>query len=250
MLLSRLLRSATLAALLPFAGCSHRVPDSTVILIDTSLSITPRAEKAALDAVRGRIARMKRGDHLVLIPITGDEANDAGGRILRLSTPAGRESYDADLRRFRAQADSQFATWTQSLDPHQSRTDIFGGIAAAEQDLTAQPKDNTTRLVVVSDFLEDDATHHFVSDGALANPARALHLAALERTRHPIAFHGAHLCLGRLESRDFVRLSLDRQNAVQAFWAAYFGQGGQPAEENFDGTGMLADAGSGCLGGL
>ena len=47
---------AILAGLL-LSGCSHRGPVATVEVIDTSLSITPRAEKAALDAVRSAVAR-------------------------------------------------------------------------------------------------------------------------------------------------------------------------------------------------
>ena len=65
--------------LLTLAACSHRTPEATVEVIDTSLSITPRAEKAALDAVQNQIAHMQRGDTLIVIPITGDAANDSGG---------------------------------------------------------------------------------------------------------------------------------------------------------------------------
>src|SRR5665213_585864 len=127
-------RYAAITLLFLLAGCSHRVPEATIEVIDTSLSITPRAEKAALDAVQDQIGHMQRGDRLVLIPITGDAANDAGGRVLRLSAPTQRETYDADLRRFHEQAGKQFAAWVASLDKHQSRTDIFGALDAAQQE--------------------------------------------------------------------------------------------------------------------
>lgn len=55
-------RYLAIATLLLFAGCSHRVPEATIEVIDTSLSITPRAEKAVLDSVQGQIFRMHRGD--------------------------------------------------------------------------------------------------------------------------------------------------------------------------------------------
>jgi hypothetical protein len=100
---------------------------------------------------------MQRGDRIVPIPITGDAANDLGGRILRLSVPTVRESYDTDPRRLREQAKKQFSTWTASLDPHQSRTDILGTLDAARQELAHSPRGSTQRLVV-SDFLEDDGT--------------------------------------------------------------------------------------------
>jgi hypothetical protein len=217
-------------------------------VIDTSLSITPHAEKAALDAVEDQIARMQRGDLLVLIPITGDAANDAGGRILRLSAPTERETYDADLRRFQEQAQKQFAAWTASLDQHQSRTDILGALDAARQEFALLPKESNRRLIVVSDFLEDDGTYRFVSASSLESPALASQLAAHLREQHGFTLPGVTLCLGRLESSDFAPLSAERKEAVQAFWTAYFAAGGGPAEIQFDGMGILADTEPGCFG--
>jgi hypothetical protein len=235
--------------LLLLAGCSHPIPQATVEVIDTSLSITPRAEKAALDAVQNQIAHMQRGDILVLIPITGDAVNDAGGRVLRLSAPTERETYDADLRRFRVAAGKQFAAWATSLDKHQSRTDILGALDAARQELSALPKETNRRLIVVSDFLEDDGSYNFVSSGPLASPARARQLAARLREQHGFTLQGVPLCLGRLESSDFAPLPAQRKEAVQAFWAAYFADKGKLGEIQFDGTGILADTERGCFGG-
>ncbi len=243
-------RCVTFAVLFLLAACSHRVPQATVEVIDTSASITPRAEKAALDAVQDQIAHMQRGDQLVLIPITGDAANDAGGRILRLSAPTRRETYDADLRRFHEHARKQFAAWRASLDPHQSRTDILGALDAAQQELALLPnKESNRRLVVVSDFLEDDGIYRFVSADLLTSPVRARELAARLREQHGLTLQGVPLCLGRLESSDFAPLSAQRKDAVQAFWTAYFATGGEPAEIHFDGAGILADTERGCVGG-
>jgi hypothetical protein len=219
---------------------------ATVEIIDTSLSITPRAEKAALDAVQRQIVHMHRGDQLILIPITGDAENDSGGCVLRLSGPTERETYDADLRRFREQAQQQFTAWEASLDRHQSRTDILGALDVARQEFASLPSENERRLIVVSDFLEDDGVNDFVHDGALANSARARLLAAHLRTERGFAMPGATLCLGRLESRDFAPLTEERKVAIQAFWSAYFTETGQQIVIHFDGTGMLADAEHGC----
>lgn len=193
------LRHATLALLLLLSGCSHRVPEATVVVIDTSASITPRAEKAALNAIQNQITHMHRGDRLIVIPITSDAANDADGRILRLSAPTRREAYDADIHRFQATAQQQFMAWRASLDPHQSRTDILGTLDAARQELAAMPKDSDRRLIVASDFLEDDGTYNFVSVEALANPVRARELAARLRAQHGFMLPGMQSCLGRLE---------------------------------------------------
>jgi hypothetical protein len=123
-----LLRNGLLAVLY---GCSHRVPVGTVEVIDTSLSVTPRAEQATMDAARAQIRRMERGDILILVPITGDELNDAGGRLLRLQAPTTRESYDADLRRFRMDAATRFAAWAAEHGTERNRTDILGSLDLA-----------------------------------------------------------------------------------------------------------------------
>jgi hypothetical protein len=192
---------------------------------------------------------MQRGDHLVLIPVTGDAANDAGGRILRLSAPTQRETYDMDLRRFQEEAQKQFAAWRASFDQHQSRSDILGALDVARQEFALLSKESNRELVVVSDFLEDDGTYRFVSAGELASPARARQLAANLREQHGFTMQGVPLCLGRLESSDFAPLSAKRKKAVQSFWTAYFAAGGEQAEIEFDGTGMLADADRGCFRG-
>ncbi len=242
-------RYAAAIALLLLTGCSHRTPVATVIVIDTSASITPRAERAALGAVGDQIARLGRGDRLILIPITGDAQNDAGGRILRLSAPTQREIYDADLRRFQEQSKKQFAAWASSLDPYQPRTDILGALDAARQELAVLPKGVNRGLIVVSDFLEDDGTYRFVSTRSLADSTSARELAGRLREQHGFTLQGVPLCLGRLESSDFAPLSAQRKKAVRAFWTAYFAAGGMQAEIHFDGTGILADAERGCFGG-
>jgi hypothetical protein len=243
------IRYAAITLLFLLAGCSHRVPQATVEVIDTSLSITPRAEKAALDAVQNQIGHMQRGDRLVLIPITGDAANDAGGHVLRLSAPTQRETYDTDLRRFQEQARKQFAVWVASLDKHQSQTDILGALNAARQEFAVLPNGMNRKLVVVSDFLEDDGTYRFVSASSLTSPAHARQLAARLHEQHSFTLLGVSICLGHLESSDFAPLSAQRKEAVQEFWAAYFAAGDQPAEIQFDGTGILADTEHGCFGG-
>jgi hypothetical protein len=98
----------------------------------------------------------------------------------------------------------------------------------------------------VSDFLEDDGTYRFVSADSLANPARARHLAARLRAEHEFTLPGVSVCLGRLESGDFAPLSVQRKEAIQAFWTAYFAAEGESAKIQFDSTGILADADRDC----
>ena len=100
------LRSLTFASLILLAACSHPVPRRRSMCSTRVSSITPRAEHAAENAILDQISRMGRGDRLIVIPITGDAENDAGGRILRLVAPTERQAYDNDIRTFQADAKS------------------------------------------------------------------------------------------------------------------------------------------------
>lgn len=242
-------RSLVFATLILMAACSHPVPKVTVVVLDTSLSITPRAERAAEDAILGRILRLERGDRLILIPITGDAQNDAGGKILRLVAPTERQAYDNDLRRFQTDAKKQYAAWVASLDQHQLRTDILDTLDLARQELAAIPKDSDRRLIVLSDFLEDGPSYRFVHAPQIATAARARELAVTLRTKRGFALPGVPVCLGRLESSDFAPLSPQRKEAVQAFWAEYLNDRGQAPALRFDGTGMLT-GNAGCSNSL
>jgi len=232
--------------LLLVTACSQRIPVTTVEVIDTSMSITPRAEHSAQSAVGNQISRMGRGDRLILIPITGDAENDAGGRVLRLTAPTIRESYDTDLRRFQSDAQKQFVAWAASLDPHQTRTDILGTLDAARQEFSAVPTGSERRLIIVSDLLEDEASLRFVSAPQLANAPRARTLAVMLRSERQFTLRDVPICLGRLESSDFAPLSPQRKDAVQAFWAAYLTDKERQPELHFDGTGMLTST-EGCF---
>jgi hypothetical protein len=191
---------------------------------------------------------MNRGDVLILIPITGDAENDAGGRILRLRAPVARESYDADLRRFRDTARTQFAVWVASVGAERYLTDILGTVDSARQEIDSLPANTTRRLVILSDFLEDDDQYRFVSHPSLATPHRARILAGRLRSQHAFSLHEIPVCLGRLESLDFPSLAPQRKEAVQAFWAAYFLDKEQGPDIQIDGMGMLS-GGEVCLKG-
>jgi hypothetical protein len=223
-------------------ACAHHAPVATVEIIDTSLSIMPRS---VLGAVNDQIASLGLGDILIVIPITDDTRNDAGGRILRLQAPGTRESYDANPKRFRADAQKRFTAWAASLDPLQRRTDILGALDAARQEFASIPAADERQLIVASDFLEDDDVHDFVRDRALRNSARARVLAADLRAERGFVLPRAVLCLGRIESREFATLTEERKAAVQAFCVEHLSDNGKAPELHIDGTGLLSGTG-GC----
>lgn len=238
--------------LIPFlflTACTHRAPTATVELIDTSLSISPCTEQTVLAAVRSQVSHLGRGDILILIPITGNAANDAGGRILRLQALTNRKPYDADLRRFRDDAEKQVAAWVSSGRAEPDRTDILGALDAARQQLTSLPTGNVQRLVIVSDFIEDDGEFNFVSDSSLANPSLARRLASRLRAAHGFALHGTSVCLGRLASLDYEHLSTGRRAAIATFWKAYLANDGSAPDIDFDGVGILEGTDGACFKG-
>jgi len=236
-----------LLPLLCLVSCNHDKPTTTVELIDMSLSISPSAEGKALDAVRQQIQRMGRGDRLILIPIAGDAENESGGRILRLNAPMDRKAYDADLRAFRKAAARQFATWAAAHGADRSRTDLLGSFHVARQILASSPKSDALRLVVVSDFIDDNGTFNFASAPYLANISRARALATRLRTADGFPLRGVPICLGRLESVDFATLSPKRQKAIDAFWETYLADGSHTPEIVIDGLGMLRSPHPPCL---
>jgi hypothetical protein len=190
-----------------------------------------------------------RRDRLIFIPITGDAQNDTGGRILRLAAPSVRETYDADLLRFRDEAKKQFTAWVESLSPLQRQTDILGSLDTARQELSALPQGGNRRLIVVSDFLEDEGSYRFVSSPALAAPGHARQLALRLRGEHGFSLHGVPACLGRLESSDFASLTPERKEAVKTFWTMYLMDADQRPEIRIDGTGMLTTLDQTCFAG-
>jgi len=118
---------------------------------------------------------------------------------------------------------------------------------AARQEFASIPADDEHRLIVAGDFLEDDDVHEFVRDRALTSQARARVLAADLRAERGFVLPRATLCLGRLESRDFLPLPEERKAAVQAFWVEYLSDKGKAPELHIDGTGLLSGTG-GCSG--
>jgi hypothetical protein len=145
-------------------------------------------------------------------------------------------------------AKKQYAAWLASLDPRQMRTDILGTLDVARQEFTTVPESADRRLIILSDFLEDDPSYRFVSSPQLANPEHARALAVELRTDRSFVLPGVPVCLGRLESSDFAPLSPQRKEAVQAFWAEYLDDRGRALELRFDGTGLLT-GNAGCAAG-
>lgn len=104
-------------------GCAHRQPTTTFGLIDTSLSLSPCAQQAALNVVRGQIQRMGRGDRLILIPVTGNAQNDAGSASFGLerrpaAPPTMPTSTSLAAKTSNCPQRAKISKWFSATGPH------------------------------------------------------------------------------------------------------------------------------------
>src|SRR5207244_3023513 len=107
-----------------------------ISLIDVSASIEPQAQQSAFHAIENIISTLRRGESLVVIPITGDAGNESQGRILRIEVPKRREAYDQDLRS--AASDLRHSleeTKAAAMHDPGARTDILGALRLAAQEM-------------------------------------------------------------------------------------------------------------------
>jgi hypothetical protein len=231
-----------LGSTLLLAACSGAPPvRHLVILIDVSGSIEKAAERDAYQAIADGVKLCKRGDSFSMIPITSDAETQTQGHILRFKAPAVREAYDQDLKRFadtvrRSLEESKAAAVTTPG----ARTDILGTIRLAQEEFGLDAPGTERVLVVLSDFVQDDAGLNFKTERLLATPASTNTLAIRlgKGLEFPVTMR---VFLGSLRSTDLAGLDRERRRAIQEFWMQYFiSRGVQPIFAT-DGPGLLSE---------
>jgi len=228
--------SLTLIVLL--GGCKSDTPREEVFVLDISQSIDTDAEKQMFVAVEDVAQHLHRGDTLTIIPITGNAEAELQGRTLYYSVPSAedRKAYDADLRTLDAQIKDDLARLQADAIAHPGKhTDILGSIMVAMKDFSNRPTEK--RLVVLSDFIQDDKQFNFRRDHRFANEADAVALG--ESIRLPVGRHPKiSVALGRLRSDEFSALDPSRQRSINAFWGRVM----SPAVVDPDGTSIVPRA--------
>ena len=230
---------ASLPRLLLLAvGCRKAAPpDQYVCLLDISASIYPEAVRDELAAMDKLADNLNRGDQLVIIPITGNARNDVQGHIVRLHVPEQRTAFDSDLAPFREEAHQEIAQLRNWATSHPSAlTDILGTLLVAQQEVAERQAD-TTRLIVLSDFIEDDGKWNFSTDQNLGSVVLALRLS--DRARCHVELQFSSVFLGQVRSRDSERLPMSRLDAVEAFWDELLKLPNQQIRIHTDGIGSL-----------
>jgi len=96
-------------------------------------------------------------------------------------------------------------------------------------------------LVILSDFVQDDAALRFKADGRLKDEAAAIEFARKTAGERRLDLRNARVFLGSVRSRDLQDLSTERRAAIRAFWRELLAQSGARAvEEATDGPGLMA----------
>jgi hypothetical protein len=223
--------------ILLLGGCTERrKPMDIIILPDVSASIDPESRQEMFVAIKDLATHLHRGDSLTIIPITDNADAALSGRTLHYDVPSAqnRQAYDSDLRELSERVSADLSHLAAATDAHPGKyTDILGTIQIA---LNQPHFDNVqTRLVILSDFIQDDETFNFRKDPRLASVGTATPLgrktAAQMHARLP-----THVLLGRLPSFEYLHLPRERQRAINAFWEAVL-----PSNTVYsDGVGLLA----------
>ena len=150
-------------------GCSKQQPRHIVILPDVSGSIDRGALQQAFEAIDEVVRGLRRGDKIAVIPILSDAQAEVSGRIMRFEVPLERRAYDADLSKFQHQLKDALAKMQTDAVIHPgSKTDILGSIELAEQELQAVKGIYKQRLLILSDFIQENNEINFRSDERLA----------------------------------------------------------------------------------
>ncbi len=163
-------------------------------------------------------SHLRRGDTMTIIPITGDAEADLQGRILYYAVPTAdeRQAYDADLRKISSQVASDLDGFEIGALAHpEQHTDILGTIRIAMAEFSAADTDK--RLIVLSDFLQDNRQLDFRSDRRLATSDAGKRFGTELRkgaANHP----PARAFFGRLRSADYAALNAKRREGIDAFW--------------------------------
>jgi hypothetical protein len=211
-----------------------------VYLLDCSASIAPKALDDAFHQVELQADKMQRGDLISVIPITSDSDTNAQGNILRMGVPLNRQPYDQDLQTFRKTFRQALYVLHDRAKAHLfDKTDILGSIDLAAQEFAPDDGHIRKRLIILSDFIEEDGTLDFRTAPALAGENTARQLATRLAKNVP-QISTVRVFLGSLQSNELDRMPKARRQAIREFWLEYFNNEKTHPVFATDGPGMSA----------
>jgi hypothetical protein len=227
------------------AGCTPERDGGRVKVVmaaDVSMSIEGAAEQESFDAIDQSLGRLRRGDSVVVIPITGDSWNDTQHVKVREHFSEKREPYDEDHRRFARRISQELKAAREAAMRHPaSSTNILGAFDLCAEELSQPATGLTQAILALSDFIQDDSQYDFRTDRRLANSENARRLAMTLSDSMGRRFQGVKVYLGYLASVDGRQLTETRRKAVQAFWVTYLSRQGADVQFSIDGPGRLPE---------
>jgi hypothetical protein len=221
-------------------GCGKQ-PESKhiVILIDVSGSIDRQALDQAFKAIDELVGYLNRGDRIAIIPILGDAAAEASGRIIRFDVPTNRQAYDSDLQAFRQKLKTSLAALkTEAVVHPGTKTDILGSVALAEQEFASVNRESARLLLILSDFIQEDQEINFMKGSHTATVGAARGFAT-QITKGTSNLKGIRVYMGLLRSTEYSAMGRSRREAIQEFWIRYFKSCNGNARFLTDGPGLL-----------
>lgn len=232
--------------LLQFSGCWKRQTVTIVCIVDLTGSVEAEAKASVFVALKEMFKKLRRGDTLIIIPLTGDALTQTQGKVLRFSLSEKREVYDEDLDRLAEEAKNKLeALEAEAKANAYKQTDIFGSLEIAQEILNSDKtlhKDAEHRriLILFSDMLQDDAQCVFMRDTRFANEESAQKYAAQKTLGKENAWRNTRIYMGIIRSTDLAKINHQRREAVRTFWMDFFKQGNaENVVTATDGTGQL-----------
>jgi hypothetical protein len=234
---------AVFCSILILTGCSRGASDRMhiVCVVDLTGSVEAEARAEAFRALQEAFGHLHRGDQLTIIPVTGDALTEGQGQILRFSLSETRAAYDSDIKKLKAEVNARLEQLQDDAKtkPY-TRSDILGATAIAAEELATTPAGTKRVLVMLSDFIQEDAQRNFKRDAVTADDVSAQKLAATLAGTHRAALKNTRVYVGVLRSSDLKTLPTPRRSAVKVFWAEFLkGEGASTVTYATDGTGGL-----------
>lgn len=218
---------ALVLCFLMLIGCTRSKHQRLAIayVIDMTASVEKDAIRQAFTALESLLKNgiLKRGDSIVIIPITGDALTEAQGKILRLRLPENRMAYDSDLTTLANDVEEKLKQMESEATANAyQRSDIIGTVEVAVDELSCETGNVRKVIVILSDLIQDDSRFNFNISMDLANDESAVALARKLSAKRKVEFDGTAVYLGLLRSKDLRKMPNPRREAVQAFWQEYF----------------------------
>ncbi|GEM_PF-1505585 len=213
-----------------------------VFVIEATKSVPEDARAEAYVAIEKSGGNLQRGDELVAIPLTGDAATQASGKVARFRLSTKRKAFDADLKEAREKIQTLLNRMREetAAEPF-IRTDLLGSLRIAAEE-NRGTEDGEFILAVLSDMIHDTPDLNFNTHTAFANEESARKFGRELAERYDKVWKGARIFLGQLRSEDLKKLKTERREAIRSFWIEFFKAGGA-SEVVFatDGVGQLPD---------